>query len=112
MHDIVPVVAISLFFITIMVFLGLFFVTRYRERMALMEYDKDASIFRQDPLSRYSGLKWGLVLVLGGLGLLLGEGFHQLFNLSEEAAHFSLVFMGAGAGLIIFYLITARLRDE
>lgn len=103
----IPIVAIVGFFSSIIIVAYLFFTTRHKERMALLEYDKTASVFQSMQIKRSGALKYGLVLVLGGLGLLMGSLLETL-GLNDEVAFFSMIFVGAGAGLLIYYRLSEK----
>ncbi len=102
---VIPIVAIVMFHVTAITFLFLYFSTRHKERMALLEYDRDISVFRGDRIRGSGLLKWGLVLGFCGLGLLSGYLIETVFNVNEEIAYFSTLMIGAGAGLLVFYRI-------
>jgi len=56
-----------------------------------------------------SSLKWGLVLTGIGLALFIGQLFH--YAISEEMT-IGGMFMFAGLGFIIYYIITKRMANE
>ncbi len=60
--------------------------------------------WRRDPLS---SLKWGLLFLLAGIAILLGNFLHVHFNL-EEGAIIGLVCLFVGIGLVIFYSIASK----
>jgi len=87
-------------------------VNRHRERMAILEkgisseeikaiYAKD---LRRDPLV---SLKWGLLLILGGLAVLVGRFLHDRYFVEEEIM-LGLVPLFVGVGLLIFYAIASK----
>ena len=90
----------------------LFFTARHKERMALLEYNKDARVFNTQSLSRFGALKFGLVLVLAGAGLLLAYFMGALFNIPEEVAVFSMLLMGGGGGLLVYYYLAGKAIKE
>jgi len=83
-----------------LVFLGV----RKRERMALLEYGKDASVFTTPKVKNIT-LKWGLLLIGIGLGLLLANILINLDLMDDEAAYFSMSFLFGGIGLVVSYFI-------
>lgn len=103
----IPIVAIVGFFSSIIITAYLFFTTRHKERMALLEYDKTATVFQSMQVQRSGALKYGLVLVLGGLGLLMGS-LLETWGMDDEVAFFSMIFVGAGAGLLIYYRLSEK----
>lgn len=93
----------------------LYFNTRHKERMALIEKDKDISIFIGPKVKRsYSIwkviiLNLGLLLIGIGLGVLIGGVLYQTTGLSEETAYPASIFMMSGVGLVIGYFQTERI---
>ncbi len=87
-------------------------VNRHRERMVILEkgisgenikalYARD---LRRDPLS---SLKWGLLLILGGLAVLVGRFLHDRYFLEDEIM-LGLIPLFVGVGLLIFYAIASK----
>lgn len=84
----------------------MYFNTRHRERMALIESGRDAGIFNKPPTKAgSSSLKWGLVLTM--IGLALGIGIFSDMTMHNEGPVITapLVIIFAGVGLLIFYKI-------
>jgi hypothetical protein len=103
------------FFLTVFAVLYIFWTTRTRERLALIEKGLDASIFSGDEKngqksSRYSGMKWGIFLVAVGLGVLLGYMLSNAIN--EVAAYFSMIILCGGVGLIVAQVVTLKLSKK
>ncbi len=87
--------------------------SRHKERMALLEYDRDATVFRPDKAFRTSGaLKFGLFLAFGGVGILLGHMATATLGLPEEVATFAFLFMAAGGGLLTYYYVAQKANGE
>lgn len=83
----------------------MFFSSRHRERMALIESGKDAGIF--SGVSRgLASLKWGLVLTMIGIGLAIGLYIDIGRDHDGPVATFPMVFIFAGIGLLSFYFLT------
>lgn len=86
---------------------------RHKERMALIEHNREANIFNRTPPLQGSGaLKIGLLLAFAGAGLLLGFLFGELTGIPEELGIFSFLFMFGGAGLISYYKVARGLEKE
>ena len=105
---IVPIVL----FISAAISMIFWMTNRHRERMAMIDkglssdeikamYSKE---IRRDPLT---SLKWGLLFILGGLAVLLGNFLHQRFG-AEEGIMIGLVPLFVGCGLLIFYSIASK----
>jgi hypothetical protein len=91
-----------------------YFEGRHKERMAMIEKGvnpadfKSAAPFRLWQGSVLSNLKWGLLFVFAGMGLLIGQQLEYYFGFHEEAAVFGSILITGGLALIIFYLIAAK----
>lgn len=82
--------------------------SRHKERMALLEYDRDASVFTPGRKHASGALKFGLVLLFGGVGILMGYFVQRIFGLPEEMATFSFLLIAAGGGLLTYYFMTQQ----
>ena len=88
--------------------LYLFFTTRHKERMALIEQGKEANIFYSNKRFFASGaLKFGLLLMGIGVGILVGTLLAAM-GMMEEPAYFSSIFLFGGLGLVLNYKITSK----
>ncbi|MCK9218750.1 MAG: hypothetical protein M0P47_01705 [Bacteroidales bacterium] len=83
---------------------------RRKERLALIQQGIDASIFESHK-NQPSSLKWGLLLVGIGIGIILGKILAVYTTLDEEPAFFSMICLFGGLGLI-FYHILAKKYEE
>ena len=97
----IPIIAIISNFAAIIIWVYLYYTSRHRERMALIERGVDASIFKvnQDPTT---ALKYGIVLVLAGIGVLMGYLLESI-GLPAFVAYFSMILIFSGTGLVGFY---------
>jgi len=84
---------------------------RKKERMALIQTGRDASILKDDGRC-YSSLKWGLLLFGVGLGLLLAEMLAKYQVMSSEAAYFSMASIFGGMALIIDFFIEKHRKEN
>lgn len=111
MHGTDVVALISVFgFLSFLVYM--FFSTRHKERMSLIENSKDASLFANNTPGHYSTLKWGLLLVSLGIGLGIGLGFDVSMNNEGPLVTFPTVFVFGGLGLLAYYnMVKNRLND-
>ncbi len=95
-----------------------YFNNRSKERMAMIEKGvnpadfKGASPkewFRTNPLS---SLKWGLLTMFVGLGLLVATYVHRNFDV-PDSIYLACMLIFGGLALIIFYFIAAKkLKQE
>jgi len=78
------------------------------EKMAIIEKGLDPSLFKSTkswPTS--SALRFGLLLIGAGLGLVMGHWLDRSFDM-EEVGYFSMLFIFGGLGLLLAYLIEEK----
>ena len=103
-------------FIPIIVSLGVFvmivFLRKYEniERLKMVEHGMDPHSAVQK--KRGSGLKFALVAIGVGIGLLVGNMLDASGLVYEEVAYFSMSFVFGGIGLLIGYLVEAKQIKE
>ncbi|MCB0669642.1 MAG: hypothetical protein KDC80_27645 [Saprospiraceae bacterium] len=107
-ETIIPVVGIVAVFGCIGFVSFLYFRTRHRERMALIETGQDASIFRKLP-SIHNNLKYGFVSIAIGLALFIGHFLESATTMNDGAGYFSMIFILGGLALLIYY---RRAKDD
>ena len=87
--------------------------TKHKEKMAMIEKGvspKDfkgisiPELFRFSPLS---SLKWGLLALFVGAGLMLATWFDQSMYMPDGVYPASMLTLG-GLGLVVFYVIASR----
>lgn len=83
-----------------------YLLVRRKERMALIQKGMNATIFETS--AKPSSLKWGLLLVGIGTGIILGKILSLYTYLEEEPATFAMICLLGGVGLIIYHLIARR----
>ena len=103
-------IPISLF-ICVFGILYVYFTTRNKERLALIEKGADASLFAYKR-NKYTALKYGMLLAGLGLGLLGGNILAETTRLKEETAFFSMTLLGGGISLVLYYLIERKIDKE
>ena len=93
-----------------------YFTTRNKERMALIEKGADASMFNT---GRKYNVKWknfslsaGMFLIGIGLGIMVGAILEANTNLNEGAGYTLSIFFFAGLALVIYYFIARKLDKE
>jgi len=106
-HIIISVASILAGFGIIYVFL----MTRYKERMAMIEKNVDASFFVSKG-SISPTLKFGMFFVGIALGILAAEIVHDLLGLSRGISLLSMIFLFGGISLIANFLIERKLNDK
>ncbi len=93
-----------------------FFTTRNKERMALIEKGADASLFNT---GRKYNVKWknfslsaGMFLIGIGLGIMVGALLEANTTLDEGAGYTLSIFFFAGLALVIYYFVARKLDRE
>ena len=90
----------------------LYLTTRHRERMSMIEkglgseeikalYSRDR---RHNPLN---SLKWGILFVLGGVAVMLGNFLHDTYYVNGGVI-VGMVCLFVGIGLVAFYSIASK----
>ncbi len=86
----------------------LFFTTRHRERMKLLEMFEDQPEHFPKVFFRADSLKYGLLAIGIATGSLLGNILYETNLMEEEIAYTSMVFLFGGLGLVSSYLILRK----
>lgn len=113
----VALVFIALF-IAIFGIAYLYYNTRHKERLALIERDKDVSIFAGPKVVRtYSiwkvvTLNLGLVLIGVGVGILIAGILSEFGGMNEEVAFPAMIFLMSGIGLVVGYFLTDKMDKK
>lgn len=97
------------FFLAIFAVLYVYWTTRTKERLALIEKGADASIFKTEP-SKYALLKWGIFLMGLSIGVITGFALANVIN--EVVAFFTMIFFFGGVGLIVAHFVTNALAKK
>jgi hypothetical protein len=95
----------------------LYFSTRNKERLALIEKGADASIFgkgRQHAQPFWKVLILNLALLLMGIGagVMIGGILGQVFGVDWDIAMPGSIFLLAGSGLLVGFFITRKMDQE
>jgi CBS domain containing-hemolysin-like protein len=100
------------FFACVFGILYIFFSTRHRERMNLIDKGADPELFKSKSIG-FSSLKFGLTLIGVAIGILGGAIFHAaLPDLQPEVGFFSMIFLFGGIAMVTSYFIERKLRRE
>jgi peptidoglycan/LPS O-acetylase OafA/YrhL len=82
------------------------------ERMAIIERGLDPKMFKRDKDNSPSPvLRWALLLIGAGLGLLIGYFLDEAFYM-EAAAYFSMLMVFGGLGLLTAYIVEEKRRRK
>jgi hypothetical protein len=95
-----------------------YFNSRHKERMAMIEKGVNPAEFKGAPMREWfhtnplSSLKWGLLAVFVGLGLLFAMWMHQMYDV-RDSIYLGSMLVAGGLALIIFYFIASKkLKQE
>jgi hypothetical protein len=94
-----------------MVFGIVYIVIRKKERMLLIQRGADTSAF-ESKKTETGNLKWGLLFLGVGIGILLGRVFAAYTCLGEEASYFSMICLFGGLSLVIYHFIARQVERE
>jgi hypothetical protein len=111
------VIVVVLFWAVLFGIAYLYFSTRHKERLALIEKGVDASVFvkgRQhaQPFWKVFILNLALLLMGIGAGVVLGGILSDIGGVDEDIAMPGSIFMLAGTGLLIGFFITRKMDKE
>ncbi len=95
-----------------------YFNNRSKERMAMIEKGVNPSDFKGTPAKEWfrtnplSSLKWGLLAMFVGCGLLVATFVHRNYDVSDSI-YMARMLVAGGLALIIFYFIASKkLKQE
>ena len=97
------------FFLATFAILYVYWTTRTKERLALVEKGMDAGIFKGE-CSQFALLKWGIFLIALAAGVLCGFAFSRVIN--EVVAFFTMILLFGGIGLIVAFWLTKTLLKK
>ncbi len=111
------VIIIGIIFGSIFGVFYLYFSTRNKERLALIEKGADASIFMKGkqhtaPIWKVLILNLALLLMGIGLGTFIASLLDNYTTLDDEAIYPATIFFMAGVGLFIGFNLTKNLDKE
>ncbi|SDR08479.1 DUF6249 domain-containing protein [Flagellimonas zhangzhouensis] len=96
----------------------LYFSTRNKERLALIEKGADASIFvrgksgKAAPIWKIIILNLALLLMGIGAAIFVASILHYSLGVDEEVAYPGAIFLMAGVGLMVGFNMTKKLDKE
>lgn len=97
------------FFLAVFAILYVYWTTRTKERLALVEKGLDAGIFKGE-CSQLALVKWGIFLVAIGLGVVVGFALSNVID--GVVAFFTAILICGGLGLIVAYWFTNKLMNK
>jgi hypothetical protein len=88
-----------------------FLMTRYRERIAMIERGTDPSLFTSGSNSKSLTLKLGMLCVGIAIGILAGNVLYRNDWLDKSVAYLSMIFLSGGISLILNYIIEGQTKN-
>jgi len=85
-------------------------ITRYRERMSMLEKGVDPASFNKPKGVDTRTLKAGMVCVGIAMGLLMGNLLYKTDLLDKLVAYFSMTFLFGGISLIMNFIIEQKMK--
>ena len=82
-----------------------------KERRQLIDKGLDVSVL-ESKKSIPSSLKWGMVLVGVGIGMLLGKIIAAFTSMGEDTSMFSLMCLFGGLALVIYYFLERKMEKK
>ncbi len=113
--DIVPIVALLIPIIgTISVFTMIVFLRKYEndEKMAMIAKGITPPHKASFNVNPSHSLRWGFILIGFGVGLLMGSLLESVTKLDGDTAHFSMIFIFGGLGLLTSYFYQMNLDKK
>lgn len=80
---------------------------RRQERFLMIEKGIDAKML-DVPKSSSHSLKWGILLVGLGLGMLIANALARTVYFRVEEAYFAMLFLFGGISLLLFYFLDRK----
>lgn len=109
-------IAFIALFATVFGIMYVFYTTRNKERLALIEKGADASLFAtgKDVKGSFSWsrftLKVGMLFMGIAVGIIIGSLLSRSGILNEGASYSSMIFFFGGLSLVLFYIIDRKTR--
>lgn len=107
-------IAFLAFFATVFGIMYVYYTTRNKERLALIEKGADASLFNTKEISTFSWGKFSLKLGMLSMGIALGILVAALMSngglLDEDVNYPSMIFLFGGLALVLFYFVDKKLK--
>ena len=112
---IIPIVGLLIPIIgTIGVFTMIVFLRKYDndEKMAMIAKGITPPQKISHQVNPSHSLRWGFILVGFGIGLLMGSLLESLIEIDGDTAHFSMIFIFGGLGLLLSYFYQMNLDKK
>ncbi|MBK7970740.1 MAG: hypothetical protein IPK08_18465 [Bacteroidetes bacterium] len=100
------------FFLSLFGVLYVYFNTRHKERMSMIEKGADASLFQSKKGYSNASMRFGMFLIGIALGILTGNILTETTSLQEEVSYFSMIFLFGGMSLVSYYMFIERKKGS
>lgn len=113
MEEITGLLATMMFFLTVIGIWGAYIFTRHRERTSMIEKGLRAEDIKalytrgSQQFSPLSSLKWGLVLIGIGVGVVVAIYLHDVYEYGD-GVYPGMIALFGGVGLLLFYLLARK----
>lgn len=101
--------------ITLGAFIMVVYIRKFEnlERMAIIDKGLSPDLFKKDKKESTSPvLRWALLLIGAGLGLMVGYFLDEVFRM-DEAGYFASLLIFGGLGLLLAYVIEEKkMKDK
>jgi hypothetical protein len=110
-----PVITFIGLFATVFGILYIYFTTRHKERLALIEKGADASLFNTGKEGIKISFSWskftlkiGMLAMGIALGIMIAALLVNMVTIDEDALYPSMIFFFGGLSLVLFYIIDRK----
>jgi ABC-type Fe3+-siderophore transport system permease subunit len=100
------------FFLSLFGVLYVYFNTRHKERLSMIEKGADASLFQSKKGYSNASMRFGMFLIGIALGILTGNILAETTSLKEEVSYFSMIFLFGGMSLVTYYMFIERKKGS
>ena len=84
----------------------------HNEKMKMIEKGVDISKYRKPKKNGYGALKFALLAIGVGIGLVAGNMLDAYTTLNDEVCYFSMIFLFGGMGLLAGYKLAEQKEKE
>lgn len=112
-----PLIGFIAFFATVFGIMYVYYTTRNKERMALIDKGADASLFNTGKEAIKFAFSWSkFTLKLGmlsmgiALGIIIAASLVNVVAIDEDALYPSSIFFFGGLSLVLFYIIDRKIK--
>ena len=112
------IVIVPIMFTVFFAIAYLYFSTRNKERLALIEKGADASIFVKGkkenaaPFWKVLSLNIALLLIGIGVGIFIASILESVLHVDEDIAYPGTIFLLSGIGLLVGFTMTKKLEQD